>query len=869
MFRWLNRPAGFSSRRARLVLVLLVVLVYAVASVPLRVGLGTAIVPLSVVPVLATAWWFGRRGGLLAGVLAFPLSVLLMGLPGGSGWDVPLLSSALGFGALVLVGVTVGQLRDMRARLQREVASHRALVAQLHQREQFTGAVTDHVLDGLIIINTQGVVQAFNPAAERLFGYTAAEVLGQNVHLLMPEPFRSEHDGHLQRYRDTGESRIIGSVREVVGRRRDGTTFPLELAVSALPAGGQERFLGLLRDISQRKQSEESLRTQQIETATLAEIGRIINSTLDIEEVYERFASSVHQLIPYDHMVIGTVDLDQDTITNAYNTGRTLTPEWAIGKPHPLRGVATESVVRTRQAQLMQAETDAALVAQFPAARAGLEKGMHSTIAVPLLARDAAVGVLTLRSAQINAYTERHLDLAEQVGMQIGGAIANAWAYDELEVAQRDLRAQRQETAAIAELGRQVSSSLDVETVYARLADEVRKLVPFDRLVITIADQQRQQLTVAYAAGAPLPSGEVGTTRAFARTVAAAVVFSRRSRVLATEAEQPRTWAVGFRSTLVVPLEAQGTVVGLLHLCSYQPDTYSPRVIATAKWVARHIAGALANIWAYSALEAANTARRQAQATAQHLEAEARAAEASAAAARAAEEQKSALLSLVSHDLRSPLAAIQGLAAGLADELPAEARTDAAVIEQEADRLHQMVSNLLDLARLEAGMALRPQPQDLADLLTAVEREVHAALAKHPLTLLVSAALPPVLVDVGLAQAVLRNLLLNVSSHTLPGTAVTVTAEIDERTPPGVVVRIADQGPGIPPDAHDRVFQAFTRGDGQGRGSGLGLALTQQVVTAHGGQVWLEDTPDGGTTVALRLPAAGGQSAAVREVGAE
>jgi PAS domain S-box-containing protein len=128
-------------------------------------------------------------------------------------------------------------------------------------------AVVDAAVDAIILIDEVGTILAFNPGAERMFDYRAAEVLGQNVKMLMPEPYHSEHDGYLDRYRRTGERRIIGIGRQVEGRRKNGATFPIDLAVSELRAGGRVVYSGIARDLSAAKaaaaalrQSEESLR---------------------------------------------------------------------------------------------------------------------------------------------------------------------------------------------------------------------------------------------------------------------------------------------------------------------------------------------------------------------------------------------------------------------------------------------------------------------------------------------------------------------------------------------------------------------------------------------------------------------------------
>ncbi len=128
-------------------------------------------------------------------------------------------------------------------------------------------AVFETTVDGVITIDTRGRIETFNAGAERIFEYAPEEVVGRNVHVLMPEPYHSEHDGYLEAYRDTGVRRIIGIGREVVGRRKSGATFPMDLAVSEVPlADGRVIFTGIVRDISERRVLErEVLRVAEAE----------------------------------------------------------------------------------------------------------------------------------------------------------------------------------------------------------------------------------------------------------------------------------------------------------------------------------------------------------------------------------------------------------------------------------------------------------------------------------------------------------------------------------------------------------------------------------------------------------------------------
>ncbi len=140
-------------------------------------------------------------------------------------------------------------------------------------------ALLDAAVDAIVVIDHRGTVEDFNLAAERMFGYQAAEVIGHNVNVLMPEPYRSQHDGHLARYVRTGQARIIGVGREVVARRKDGTVFPCELAVGRVPDVDPARFVGFLRDLTQHKAAEEQLKRSEAElrlAQALANLGNYV-----------------------------------------------------------------------------------------------------------------------------------------------------------------------------------------------------------------------------------------------------------------------------------------------------------------------------------------------------------------------------------------------------------------------------------------------------------------------------------------------------------------------------------------------------------------------------------------------------------------
>jgi two-component system sensor histidine kinase KdpD len=225
---------------------------------------------------------------------------------------------------------------------------------------------------------------------------------------------------------------------------------------------------------------------------------------------------------------------------------------------------------------------------------------------------------------------------------------------------------------------------------------------------------------------------------------------------------------------------------------------------------------------------------------------------------RRTDELRSALLSSVSHDLRTPLAAIKASAESLLQADVAWSPEDrdgfAGAIVRESDRLNRLVGNLLDMSRIEGG-ALRPQRDwyDLGELVREVVARLHPLLGGRQVELAIDDDLPPISLDYLMVDQVVTNLIENAVKYTPGGSPIEVTVR---RTGDRLQVAIADHGPGIPSNKRAAVFDKFYRLDRRARiqGSGLGLAVSKGLVEGHDGRIWIEETPGGGATFLFELP---------------
>ena len=206
-----------------------------------------------------------RRGNLAWGGAGVLVGLFAAALVGGVSSEPagtePILDQAahivlMAGGGLALALLTLSYVRHWRARARTKAA--------LQRSEGYLDQVVRNVADGLITIDERGSLLSFNPAAETIFGYPADEVIGRNVSMLMPEPDRGRHDKYIESYRGSGVGKILGvGPRELTGMRKGGTTFPMELAVSEMHTGKRRLFIGMVRDATRRKETEEALRDNE------------------------------------------------------------------------------------------------------------------------------------------------------------------------------------------------------------------------------------------------------------------------------------------------------------------------------------------------------------------------------------------------------------------------------------------------------------------------------------------------------------------------------------------------------------------------------------------------------------------------------
>ena len=330
----------------------------------------------------------------------------------------------------------VAALHHRIAELEASEAERDRAWAWLRQNEEHYRTAVENVADAIVI--TVGTTRVFvNQAFLSLHGLgDMSQASGLALdHFIVAEDRPMVSDRTLARER--GEP--VPGLYEYRIRRTNGEVCTVETTAVAITYDGQPATLAVLRDISERKEAERTLHESEERIQRLAEIGQIISSSLDIEEVYERFAAKVRELISFDRIVITVAQPERNIFTTAYVMGGDVRDR----RPGDVAGLSdsvTQEVIRRRSGLIIQSEDTADLRSRFSTLLPAYQAGFRSFLSVPLIANDEVIGALHLEATVSNAYGERDLNLAMSVGAQISGAIANAQLFAQLEAGEEELR---------------------------------------------------------------------------------------------------------------------------------------------------------------------------------------------------------------------------------------------------------------------------------------------------------------------------------------------------------------------------------------------------------------------------------------------
>ncbi len=330
-------------------------------------------------------------------------------------------------------------------------------------------ATIESTADGLLVIDNQGKVTIYNKKFLSLWDIPEALAARQDDQMLLDYVTNQlkDPDAFIQKVKQLYSLPEAESLD--VLEFKDGRVFER----LSRPQRRGDKIIGRVwsfRDVTERRRAEEGQRQDRAsalrlaeEIAVIAEIGRLVGSTLDIDEVYERFAVEARKLIPFERLAINHCNFQEDAIRIAYTFGTDVAGRQQ-GDSLPLAGTLSEAVLIARSGLIIQSANMDEILCRFPALAPTLEAGMRSLLSVPLVYREEGIGVLHFRSTKQDNYTTKDLRLAERIGEQIAGAIAHAWLFAELKNTEQALRLSEGRFRALFEQAAVGVAEIDVAT---------------------------------------------------------------------------------------------------------------------------------------------------------------------------------------------------------------------------------------------------------------------------------------------------------------------------------------------------------------------------------------------------------------------
>jgi PAS domain S-box-containing protein len=703
--------------------------------------------------------------------------------------------------------------------------------------------ITENASDAIITIDQNSTIQFVNRAAERIFGYSRAELIGRDLTILMPDYLRQLQKAGIKRYGETGKRHINWEAVALSGRHRSGREIPLELSFGEYTENGKRYFTGIARDISERRLLEKRLSAQYQVTRALADAGSVL-------AVAPLVLKAVCESLDWELGIFWTVDTEQDLLrfVQSWHEPLTKLEEFAAdsGRRTFERGVGLPgSIWASGEPAWFE---DLANLSNFPRAPVATRIGLQSAFGFPLKLGSEVLGVIEFFTSTRQTVDPALLDMMSTVGSQIGQFIERKRIEEERsailereQIARKVAEVASESIHAVQKVTDARLAHFALDELLAELLDRIRDALHVDTVAILLLEPSGDEL-VAWVAKGLEEEVELGVRippgKGFAGRVAATAQPVYIEDTETADLFNPLLREKGITSLLGVPLLVEGRVIGVIHVGSFKRHLFTEDDTRLMQLVADRIALAVENARLY---EEERTARTEAE---------------------AANRAKDEFLTILSHELRTPLTPIIGWLHMMQRGVLPQAEFDRglSVLDRNSQALKRLINDLLDMSAILTGkMRLEEMPVPLEAVVReaietvrpqATERDIQIDLSFGPW------ANPIVIGDRTRLVQLFWNLLTNAVKFSQSGGQVRIACDT---LPAAAVIKIEDFGEGIPPDFLPYVFERFRQADGSKTrshgGLGLGLALVKSFLDAHNGTIEVaSDGPGLGTRFTVQLP---------------
>lgn len=763
----------------------------------------------------------------------------------------------------------VGTHTDITERKQAEEA--------VRERETRIAAILDTAVDGIITINEEGNIETFNPAAEKIFGYQADGVLGRNVHILMSGEDRELHDTYIKRYLSTNKPKILGVRREVTGLRADGTSFPMQLAISEMRLGSRRHFTGIIRDITLTRQAEKLLQDTMAFKQGILDSAKLSIIATDARGIIQTFNAAAQQLLGYSQReLIGKAtpeifhdrdEISQRSIMLSEEMGQYVHPGFETFVAKARIGIADEqqwTYISKNGERFPVQLTMTALHDQhdniigFVAIARDISRQQQAEEEISRFKTtlDMTLDCVFMFSPETLRFFYVNQGAMEQVGYSYNELLRMTpvglmTEHDEDSFRQllRPMIDGTRNTVTFESYHRHHNGSLIPVEIFLQYIYPVDQEPRFVAIVRDITERRRTAENLAHAeerarlllesAGEGIYGLDLQGNITFVNPAAARMLgydaidlIGKRMHDFASYSYQDRT-EYPYRFSPTYKAITEGDIQRVSSEVMWRKDGNFFPVEYTVTPIRKNdnIAGAVV---IFNDI----TERKKVE----HI--------------------KNEFISTVSHELRTPLTSVRGslglLVGGAGGILPDQAQTLVDIANKNTERLLLLINDILDIEKIESGkMVYHYKLLNLHEFLEAAIQANHAYGQQFDIRFRIDQCPQDITIyaDEDRLMQVMNNLLSNAAKFSTPGAQVELSAVQRMQK---VRISVTDNGKGIPQNFQKHIFEKFAQADASDTrtlgGTGLGLSISKAIVEQHGGRIDFISRVNLGTTFYFDLP---------------